>query len=683
MRTVKRIFTGFLALLLTVALLPCVAKADGCPEAPDGKHDWSDGDVTAVATCTEPGSVVRVCNLCGETAEVTIPALGHDWSSWEIEGAPTCTESTYETRVCKRCSTNEERTVAALGHSWDSGKVTKEASCLAEGVRTYTCTRCGETKTESIAKTGHNWDSGKVTKEATCKAEGVKTYTCSVCGETRKEAVPKTAHTPVTVPGKAATCTESGYTEGEKCSVCGAILTQQKTIGAKGHSWDSGKITKEPTETEDGIKTYTCRRCGRIRKEAIPAKTLNPSLTQTVVIAEDAGKGKAVDGAIVEWDCVITNTGDCPITCGHDGLDDEVNDWRLTGFTSPDGTYTGLHDGTEVSYVLQPGESYTVHRRSPVFENAPGVFEIEYPGPWGCSGTYIKEDGTEGTVKGNSVTVDIPLTEPGADSEGMNPAFTQVAVIAEDAGKGKAFAGAFIEFFRVITNIGNCPLEIVLSEEAGVIGYEGPDGFVPYESPEYGPDARYLLQPGESVTLYSRVVVSEYEAENGRYKDNIGCAAFYTGEDGTEGKIGSMIVIDILLTKDGMNPAFTVVPVIAEDAGKGKAFDGAFLEFSRIITNTGDCPLEIVLSEEAGVIGYEGPDGFVPYESPEYGPDDRYLLQPGESVTLYSRVKVSEYEAENGQYEDNIGCAAFYDSGNGTKGSVGSTIHLVIPVTAE
>ena len=135
-------------------------------------------------------------------------------------------------------------------------------------------------------------------------------------------------------------------------------------------------------------------------------------------------------------------------------------------------------------------------------------------------------------------------------SEKLNPSFTQVAVIAEDAGKGKAFAGAFIEFFRIITNTGDCPLEVVLSEEAGVIGYEGPEGFVPYASPETGPDARYSLQPGESVTLYSTVAVSEYEAENGQYEDNIGCAAFYSGEDGSEGKIGSTVHLVISVTAE-------------------------------------------------------------------------------------------------------------------------------------
>ena len=46
----------------------------------------------------------------------------------------------------------------------------------------------------------------------------------------------RAAHTPETVPAKAATCTENGLTDGEKCSVCGNILTAQSAIPAKGHS---------------------------------------------------------------------------------------------------------------------------------------------------------------------------------------------------------------------------------------------------------------------------------------------------------------------------------------------------------------------------------------------------------------------------------------------------------------
>ena len=50
-----------------------------------------------------------------------------------------------------------------------------------------------------------------------------------------------------------------------------ATYTIVKTGAA--HTWDAGVITKEPTATEDGVKTYTCTfdGCGATKTEAIPA----------------------------------------------------------------------------------------------------------------------------------------------------------------------------------------------------------------------------------------------------------------------------------------------------------------------------------------------------------------------------------------------------------------------------
>lgn len=38
------------------------------------------------------------------------------------------------------------------------------------------------------------------------------------------------------------------------------------------HTWDGGRVTKEPTNMETGEKTYTCTICSRVRIEAIPVK---------------------------------------------------------------------------------------------------------------------------------------------------------------------------------------------------------------------------------------------------------------------------------------------------------------------------------------------------------------------------------------------------------------------------
>ena len=76
-------------------------------------------------------------------------------------------------------------------------------------------------------------------------------------------------HQPVTDPAVTPTCTTSGLTEGSHCSICQMVLKEQTVIPAKGHVWNDGVITKEPTQTETGIKTYTCLTCGETKYEVL------------------------------------------------------------------------------------------------------------------------------------------------------------------------------------------------------------------------------------------------------------------------------------------------------------------------------------------------------------------------------------------------------------------------------
>ena len=78
-------------------------------------------------------------------------------------------------------------------------------------------------------------------------------------------------HSPELVAGKAATCTESGMTDGEKCSVCGEVLEEQETIPALGHSFGEWTTVKEPTHSAEGEEQRICSRCGEKETQAIPA----------------------------------------------------------------------------------------------------------------------------------------------------------------------------------------------------------------------------------------------------------------------------------------------------------------------------------------------------------------------------------------------------------------------------
>lgn len=112
---------------------------------------------------------------------------------------------------------------------------------------------------------------------ATCTETGLtEGKHCSVCGEvTRKQRViPATGHTESTIVAVDATCTKTGLTEGTKCSVCDTILVAQETIPATGHTETTVEGTAA-TCTVTGLTDATkCSVCDAILvdHDVIPAK---------------------------------------------------------------------------------------------------------------------------------------------------------------------------------------------------------------------------------------------------------------------------------------------------------------------------------------------------------------------------------------------------------------------------
>ena len=76
-------------------------------------------------------------------------------------------------------------------------------------------------------------------------------------------------HTKI-IDQKKATCEEKGYSGDLYCEDCRLIIQLGQEIAATGHTWDDVTITKEPTQTETGISTYTCKKSQKTKTEPNP-----------------------------------------------------------------------------------------------------------------------------------------------------------------------------------------------------------------------------------------------------------------------------------------------------------------------------------------------------------------------------------------------------------------------------
>ena len=275
----------------------------------------------AIAACTHENAeddgdctTAVVCPDCGET---TVEA-----NEKHIGGTATCTERAK----CEVCGTEYDDLAA---HNTDGVVAHKDATCTETGVvgGTY-CTACGEGKeaAEAVIPLAAHTEKIIKGKKATCKATGLTDgVKCSVCGEIlvaqeviplstehtmrtinhrdptcsvvgivggdycaicrmgfeeARAQIPKTPHTEdIIIPGKPATCQETGLTDGYKCSVCNKVTTKQEEIPLADHNQDGVIKHKEPTCYTVGIVGGNfCTVCRYGREEAlatIPAKGHN------------------------------------------------------------------------------------------------------------------------------------------------------------------------------------------------------------------------------------------------------------------------------------------------------------------------------------------------------------------------------------------------------------------------
>lgn len=182
----------------------------------------------------------------GEGVAVELFDVGHDMVHYE-RVSPTCEQDgNIEYWYCKRCERNfqdEAGTTAIVGsvvlrklHPQFLEKVEAvDATCTSEGnVEYWKCPVCGKWYSDGLGE--------------------------SLIADKADVVVPKLPHSPDAAWHHDSSCPDQHWHE---CSVCGL------RVGAEPHTWGGGVVSKEPTESEQGERTYTCTVCGAEKVELI------------------------------------------------------------------------------------------------------------------------------------------------------------------------------------------------------------------------------------------------------------------------------------------------------------------------------------------------------------------------------------------------------------------------------
>ena len=206
MKSVKILLLVVATLCALVAFCACGGGADNTPEH---THSFGEWETTKKANCSTDGEQTRFCD-CGEAQTKSVPATEH---TIVIDSAveATCTETG-----------------------------------LTEGKHCSTCNEVITVQTE-IAKLEHTY-------------LGDFDATCEECGYTR---VVNCDHpTLTTLPAKAATCAETGLTEGKLCSYCHTVFVKQEVITTLEHVYNT------TYSFDNSFHWYACKNCGTKKDNA-------------------------------------------------------------------------------------------------------------------------------------------------------------------------------------------------------------------------------------------------------------------------------------------------------------------------------------------------------------------------------------------------------------------------------
>lgn len=107
---------------------------------------------------------------------------------------------------------------------------------------------------------------------------------------------------------KAPTCTKSG-TGHTECSICGDVMSTGVYVKELGHKWNSGRVTRKPTYTATGVKTFTCTMCKATKIGSIAKLATTDISKKTSKITVSGIENKIYNGKVHTQKSLVVKAG--------------------------------------------------------------------------------------------------------------------------------------------------------------------------------------------------------------------------------------------------------------------------------------------------------------------------------------------------------------------------------------
>ena len=107
---------------------------------------------------------------------------------------------------------------------------------------------------------------------------------------------------------KAPTCTKAG-TGHTECSICGDVMSTGVYVKELGHKWNSGRVTRKPTYTATGVKTFTCTVCKATKTGSIAKLATTDISKNTSKITVSGIENKIYNGKVHTQKSLVVKAG--------------------------------------------------------------------------------------------------------------------------------------------------------------------------------------------------------------------------------------------------------------------------------------------------------------------------------------------------------------------------------------